>query len=143
MLSLRLILKSKSGKQHCLPFVGSNLSFEKFLKKNILQKHQQKGASKQMIQALLYTLYWGFKKIQCKACLLFYCFLLTKRILIALVFVILWLMNLSDFPRYGSNSRKRYKLRLLPMPLEISPPISGINTSPHPDPLGFLFGSLR
>ena len=30
---LRLILKDKDGKQHCLPFVGSNLGVEIFLKK--------------------------------------------------------------------------------------------------------------
>ena len=30
---LRLILKDKGGKQHCLPFVGSNLGVEIFLKK--------------------------------------------------------------------------------------------------------------
>ena len=33
MLTLRLILKDKGGKQHCLPFVGSNLVVEIFLKK--------------------------------------------------------------------------------------------------------------
>ena len=40
MLALRLLLKDKGGgKQHCLiPFVGSNLGFETFLKK---MKHQK------------------------------------------------------------------------------------------------------
>ena len=38
MLALRLILKDKGGKQHCLPFVGSNLEVEIFLKKRELQK---------------------------------------------------------------------------------------------------------
>ena len=33
MLALRLILKEKGCKQHCLPFVGSNLGVEIFLKK--------------------------------------------------------------------------------------------------------------
>ena len=34
MLALRLILKDKGGKQHCLiPFVGSNLGVEIFSKK--------------------------------------------------------------------------------------------------------------
>ena len=32
MLALRLILKEKGGKQCCLPFVGSNLGVEIFLK---------------------------------------------------------------------------------------------------------------
>ena len=33
MLALRLILKDKVGKQHCLPFVGSNLGVESFFEK--------------------------------------------------------------------------------------------------------------
>ena len=33
MLALRLILKDKGGKQNCLPFVGSNLGVEIFLKR--------------------------------------------------------------------------------------------------------------
>ena len=33
MLSLRLILKDKGGKQHCLQFVGSNLGVEIFFGK--------------------------------------------------------------------------------------------------------------
>ena len=35
MLALRLFLKDKGGKQHCLiPFLGSNLGVETFLKKD-------------------------------------------------------------------------------------------------------------
>ena len=37
-VNVRLILKDKGGKQHCLPFVGSNLGVEIFLKKRELQK---------------------------------------------------------------------------------------------------------
>ena len=33
MLALRLILKDKGGKQYCLPYVGSNLEVEIFVKK--------------------------------------------------------------------------------------------------------------
>ena len=84
MLALSLILKSNGGKQHLLPFVGSNLRIEIFLKK---REHQKKGA--------------------CKACLLFCCFLLTTRILKALFSFIPLLLNLSDFPSYTSNSSKR------------------------------------
>ena len=51
MLALRLMLKDKGGKQHCLPFVGSNLGVE------ILYKAPQ------------YALYGGFKNILCEACL--------------------------------------------------------------------------
>ena len=39
MLALRLILKDKGGKQHCLTFVGSNRGVEVFLKK---RKHQKR-----------------------------------------------------------------------------------------------------
>ena len=42
MLALRLILKDKGGKQHCLPFVSSNLGVKIFLKK---RKHQHWGTS--------------------------------------------------------------------------------------------------
>ena len=33
MLALRLTLKDKGGKQHCLPFVGSSQGVEIFFKK--------------------------------------------------------------------------------------------------------------
>ena len=59
------------------------------------------------------TLYWGLKKILCKACLLLNCFLVIKEILKALFSFIPWLLNFSDLPNYGSNLRKRYTLRLL------------------------------
>ena len=38
MLALRLILKDKGVKQHCSPFVGSNLGVEIFLKKRNIRK---------------------------------------------------------------------------------------------------------
>ena len=38
MLALRLILKGKGGKQHCLPFVVSNLGVEVFLKEEENEK---------------------------------------------------------------------------------------------------------
>ena len=41
MLALRLILKDKGGKQHCLPFVGSNLGVEIFLKNSEHQKRMR------------------------------------------------------------------------------------------------------
>ena len=40
--------------------VDSNLGVEILLEK---REHQKKGALKQMIEASLYTLFWGFKKI--------------------------------------------------------------------------------
>ena len=38
MLAFRLILKGKGGKQHCLPFVVSNLGVEVFLKEGENEK---------------------------------------------------------------------------------------------------------
>ena len=55
-----LILKEQGDKQHFYQFVGSNWVIEIFLKK---REHQKKGEIKQKIEASLYTLYWGFKKI--------------------------------------------------------------------------------
>ena len=49
--------------------IGCNLGVDIFLKK---REHQKKGTLKQTNKAPLYTQYWGFKKIQCKACLLFF-----------------------------------------------------------------------
>ena len=45
---------------HASHFVGFNLGFEIFLKK---REYQKNGALKYKIEASLYTLYWGFKKI--------------------------------------------------------------------------------
>ena len=107
---MRLILKDKGGKQHCvISFAGANLGVEIFLKK---REHPKRMRWNRFV-APLYTLYWGFKKILCKGCLLFNCFLVIKRILKALFSFIPWLLNFSDLPNYGSNSRKRYTLRLL------------------------------
>ena len=93
MLALRLILNDKGGKQHYLPFGGWDI-FE----------IEDRG--------ILYILHWGFQKSLCKACLLFNCFLVIKGTLKALFSFIPWLLNFSDLPNYGSNSRKRYTLRL-------------------------------
>ena len=111
LLALRLLLKDKGGdKHHCLiPFVGFNLRFETFLKK---MEHQKRMRYNRGLRHL-YALHWGFKKIICKDCLPFNCFLVIKGILKALFSFILWLLNFSDLPNYGSNSRKRYTLRLL------------------------------
>ena len=106
MLALRLILKDKGGKQHCLPFVDSNLGIEMFLKKRYHQKR----------------IHWDFKKILCKACLLFNCFLGIKGILKALFSFIPSLLNFSDLPNYGSNSRKIYTKIIVKVPSEEHPP---------------------
>ena len=112
MLALRLFLKNKGGgKQHCLiPFFGSNLGVEAFLKK---MEHQKRMRYDRGLRHLCILCIGGFKKIICKVCLLFYCFLVIKGILKALLSFIPWLLNLSDLPNYGSHSQKRYTLRLL------------------------------
>ena len=52
---LRLILKDQGGKQHCLiPFVGSTLRVELFLKKKGIS---EKDALKERIDTPLYTLH--------------------------------------------------------------------------------------
>ena len=64
-----------------------------------------------------------------------------KGILKALFSFIPWLLNFSDLPNYGSNSRKRYTLRLLSKCLVRSTllPIGG----KVPQPFDTLFDSLR
>ena len=86
MLALRLFLKDKGGsKQHCLiPFVGSNLGVETFLKK---MEHQKRMRYNRGLRHL--------------------------SILKALFSFIPGLLNFSDLSNYGSNSGKRHTLRLL------------------------------
>ena len=73
----------------------------------------------------------GFKKILCKAFLLFNCFLVIKGIPKALFSFIPWLLSFSDLPHYRSNSRKRYTLRLLSKCLGRSTPSpSGVKSPP-------------
>ena len=112
MLALRLFLKDKGGKQHCLiPFVGSNLGVEIFLKK---REHQKRMRWNRGLRHLCILCIGVSRKFYiCKACLPFNCFLVIKGILKALFSFIPWLLNFSDLPNYGSNSRKRYTLRLL------------------------------
>ena len=57
--------------------------------------------------------YWGFEKISCKSILFLFCFFDDKEKGTSKS-----LLNSSDLPSYGSNSRKRYTLRLLSMCLE-------------------------
>ena len=110
MLALRLILKNNGGKQHSLPFVGSNLGVEIFLRWTI-----KKGCVE--------IEYWGmpvyfvlrFQQNYMQSLSAF------EGILKALFFFIPWLLNFSDLHYYGSKSwfsydlksRKRYTLRLL------------------------------
>ena len=64
-----------------------------------------------------------------------------KGILKALFSFIPWLLNFSDLPNYGSNSRKRYTLRLLSKCLVRSTLLpTGVKVPPT---LWYLFDSLR
>ena len=112
MLALRLFLKDKGGgKQHCLiPFVGSNLEVETFLKK---MEHQERVLYNRGLMHLCIPCTEVSRKFYVKTCLLFNCFMVIKGILRALFSFIPWLLNFSDLPNYGSNSRKSYTLRLL------------------------------
>ena len=40
-LAFRLIFKDKGGKQHCLPFVGTNMAVDMFLEKRKRQKRMR------------------------------------------------------------------------------------------------------
>ena len=141
MLALRLILKDKGGgKQHCLiPFVGSNLGVETFLKK---REHQKRMRWNRGLRHLCILCIGVSRKFYLKACLLFNCFLVIKRIVKVLFSFIPWLLNFTDLPNYGSNSRKIYTLRLLSKCLVWSTllPIGG---KVPPQPFDTLFDSLR
>ena len=138
MLALRLILKDKGGKQHCLPFVGSNLGVEIFLKK---REHQKRMRWSRGLRHLCILCIGVLRKFCAKVYQLFNCFLVIKRILKALSSFIPWLLNFSDLPNYRSNSRKRYTLTLLSKCLVRSTllPIGG----KVPQPFDTLFDSLR
>ena len=109
MLASRLILKGKGGKQHWLRFVGSNVGIEIFMKK---REHQKRVHWNRGLRHLCILCIGASRKFSAKT-LLFNCFLVIKGILKALFTFIPWLLNFSDLPNYGSNSRKRYTLRLL------------------------------
>ena len=112
MLAVRLFLKNKGGgKQHCLiPFVGSNLGVETFLKK---MEHQKRMCYNRGLRHLCILCIEVSRKFYVKPVCFLIVFLVIKGILKALFYFIPWLLNFSDWPNYGSNSRKRNTLRLL------------------------------
>ena len=108
---MKLILKDQGGKQHCLiPFVGSNLGFEIFLKK---KEHQKRMCWNRGLRHLCILWIEVSRRFYAKPVCFLIVFLVIKGILKALFSFIPWLLNFSDLPNYGSNSRKRYTLRLL------------------------------
>ena len=82
MLAIRLILKIKGGKQHFLPFVGSNLEVETFLKK---REHQKRMCQNRALKHLC-ILCIGLQEnsLQNLSAFYFYFFWLLKGILKAL-----------------------------------------------------------
>ena len=136
MLALRLILKDKGGKQHSLPFVGSNLGVEIFLKK---REHQKRMRWNRGLRHLSTLCIGVSRKLYAKSVYFFNCFLVVKGIRKAFSFIP-WLLNFFDLPNYGSNSRKRHTLRLLSKCLARSTllPIGG----KVPQPFDSLFDSL-
>ena len=76
------------------------------------ERTSEKDALKERFEVPLYTFYWDFMKICCKACVVFSYFLVIKGILKTWFSFILWLLNFS-LPNYGWNCRERYTLRLL------------------------------
>ena len=109
MSALRLFLKDKTGgKQHCLiPSVSSNLGVETFLKKMDYQKRMRYNRGLQHLCVLCIEV---SRKFYVKpACLLFFGYKRNSKSFIffhSLIIEFLWFA-------YGSNSRKRYTLRLL------------------------------
>ena len=110
MLASRLILKGKGGKQHWLRFVGSNVGIEIFMKK---REHQKRVHWNRGLRHLCILCIGASRKFFAKPVCFLIVFLVIKGILKALFSFIPWLLNFSDLPNYGSNSRKRYTLRLL------------------------------
>ena len=105
MLALWLILKDKGGKQHSLPFVGSNLGVEIFLKK---REHQKRMRWNRGLRHVCILCIEVSKKLYSKSLSAY------KGILKVLFSFIPWLLNFSDLlNNYGSKLRKRYTLRLL------------------------------
>ena len=93
MLALRLIVKVKGGKQHCLPFVGSNLEVEIFLK-----KRDRKGCVKTGDWDTSAYFLLGLQKSSMQNLSAFNCLLVIKGVLKALFTFIFWLLSFSDLP---------------------------------------------
>ena len=111
MLALRLILKDKVGEQqYLIPFVGSNLGFEIFLKK---REDQKRMYWNRVLRHLFILCIEVSRKFYSKPVCFLIVFLVIKGILKALFSFIPWLLNFTDLPNYDSNLRKRYTLKLL------------------------------
>ena len=93
---VRLILKDQGGKQHCLiPFVGSNLGFEIFLKK---KEHQKRMRWNRGLRHLCILWIEVSRRFYAKPVCFLIVFLVIKGILKALFSFIPWLLNFSDLP---------------------------------------------
>ena len=106
---LRLILKDHGGKQHCLiPFVGSFLGVEIFLKRGNIRK----GCVE--IEDWATSVYFElrFQKDSMQSLSAFQFFFVYKRYYKSFIFFHSLIIEFLWFA-YGSNSRERYTLRLL------------------------------
>ena len=107
MLALRLFLKDKGGKQHCLiPFVGSNMGVETRKRGDI-----RKGCFK--IEDWVTSVYFAlcFQENSMQSLSAFKLFFGYKRNSKSFIFFHSLIIEFLWFA-YGSNSRKRYTLRL-------------------------------
>ena len=122
ILALRLVLKQKVGKKYCLPLLVLRLGLRYFLKRGNIRKGfveiEDWGTSVHFVLG-----FWENYMQSLFALSLLMSRCLTKRILKALFSFIPRLLNFSDLPSYGLNSRKRYTLKLFSMCL-------GRNTPP-------------
>ena len=138
MLALRLILKDKGGKQHCLSFVGSNLRIEIFLKK---KEHQEKRSVEIEGWGTSVHFVLGFQENSMESLSAFLMFFANKKNSKNSIYFTPWFteflsfIEYHSFPIYKSNSRKRYALKLLPMCLgrsTLSVPLLGVKSTPPP-----------
>ena len=118
MLALRLISKDQGGKWYCLPFVGSNLGVDIFLKKRVTS---EKGCVETEDGGTSVHFVLEFQENSMQSLSAFLLFFANKKNSKSFSFIP-WLLNFSDLPNYGSNSRKGYILRPLAMRLERSIP---------------------
>ena len=137
MLALRLILKEKGGKQHCLQFVGSKLGVEIFLKK---REHQKRMRWNRGLRHLCILFIKVSRRFYAKPV----CFLIVfgyKRNSKSFIFFHYLIIEFLWFA-YGSNSRKRYTPRLLSN-WSVSSKLHPTGYNIPPQPFDYLFHSLR
>ena len=122
VLVLRLILRDKSGKQHCLSFIGSKLGVEIFLKKRDYQERMRwnRGLRHLCILCLVVS-----KKLYEKFFCFLIAFLVIKSILKAQFSFIPWLLNFSDLPSWLKFEENIHTKAIVKLSREEHPLIGG------------------